>query len=533
MTVLLRSSRNISTKDTQYRWYSIADTKAELNTKLTIPGLAELLEDTFTNIGTLWWELGKVMGNSEGGNLAHAPTAASYNSDFGQMLAWVKLTEKLASHEEIFLAVCDDPWLFRELAGIPGVESGSPPYLWLRELYMFFRGYLARSRLAAKLALASVMFSKKLENKKFSDRVVFAYAHPSSGADGMDAYFGDLMKKIPHTIRLIHTDGKISLARRLLSKRTASLHGWGSLRHCLSLIFKKWRIKGLRREDSYHWLKRRSISIENGGAAIASNFWQIQCQERLLLSLKPKIILWPWENHPWERELTRTAKTLGIKTIGYQHAVIGLQQFNPCPKSNVDGLNSIPETIICSGPAYYNQLVKWSVPEEKLVIGGAFRFKKSLSVSYDPSGPVFVAASADTDITKSLIQSISAAKGGGRKFIVKIHPLYPKNIILSHGIEITDKTLPEQNTLSAVVYGTGASGLEGLLAGIPTFRLRPQNKVAINVLPEGIDAVPFLPKDLKGLLDRARPKKVLKWNKIYSPVKMDVWKQQLSINELI
>ena len=533
MTVLLKTSRNISDGDLLYRWYEITNTRVELNIKLEIPEIPELLEDAFTNIGALWWELGREMGASDGGNLAHAPTAASYNSDFGQMLAWVKLTEKLASREEVFLAVCDDPWVFRELAEVPGVEPGKMSYLWSEELPLFFRGYLARSRLAAKLAYANLMFSKKLENKNFCDRVVFAYAHPNSGADGMDAYFGDLLKKIPRTIRLIHTDGKISLARRLLSKRTASLHGWGSLRHCLSLIFKKWRIKELRREDKYYWLKRRSISIENGGAAIASNFWQIQCQKRLLLSLKPKIILWPWENHPWERELTRTAKTLGIKTIGYQHAVIGLQQFNPCPKSNVDGLNSIPETIICSGPAYYNQLVKWGVPEEKLVIGGAFRFKKSLSVSYDPSGPVFVAASADTDITKSLIQSIITAKGGGRRFIVKIHPLYPKNIILSHGIEITDKTIPEQNTLSAVVYGTGASGLEGLLAGIPTFRLRPQNKVAINVLPEGIDAVPFLPKELKGLLDGAKPKNVLEWNKIYSPVKMSVWKDQLSINELI
>ena len=147
-----------------------------------------------------------------------------------------------------------------------------------------------------------------------------------------------------------------------------------------------------------------------------------------MLELKPKNILWPWENHPWEREITRYARDQKIKTIGYQHAVIGVQQFNPSPKSNHDGLHSIPSKIICSGEAYYNQLIQWGIPKKTLVIGGAFRFSKNNCGKYNPSGPVFVAASADTEITNLLMKAVIRAQGGGRKFLVKIHPLYPKKI---------------------------------------------------------------------------------------------------------
>ena len=100
-------------------------------------------------------------------------------------------------------------------------------------------------------------------------------------------------------------------------------------------------------------------------------------------------------------------------------------------------------------------------------------------------------------------------------FLVKIHPLYPKKITETDNIKITTKTIPEQKEISAVIYGTGASGLEGLLAGIPTFRIRPTNKVAVNVLPEGIDAVPFAENELGLKLDNALPPKAVSWEKIY------------------
>ena len=90
----------------------------------------KILEKNFTSIGDLWWKVGKKLGKTAGGNLAHMPTAASYNSDFGQMLAWIQITKKLAATNDINLCICDDPWIFRQLSLIDGVTSSRPPKIW-------------------------------------------------------------------------------------------------------------------------------------------------------------------------------------------------------------------------------------------------------------------------------------------------------------------------------------------------------------------------------------------------------------------
>ena len=92
-------------REKTYRWYSITGTKPILDEKLLVNDIAELLEENFNNIGVVWWRIGKELGNTTGGKFAHLPTAASYNSDFGQMLAWAKVTEILAAREDIFLAI--------------------------------------------------------------------------------------------------------------------------------------------------------------------------------------------------------------------------------------------------------------------------------------------------------------------------------------------------------------------------------------------------------------------------------------------
>jgi hypothetical protein len=141
-----------------------------------------------------------------------------------------------------------------------------------------------------------------------------------------------------------------------------------------------------------------------------------------------------------------------------------------------------------------------------------------------------VATSADTEITKKMMEAVNKAQKEGRKFLVKIHPLYPKKVEESESVVITNNTIPEQKGISAVFYGTGTSGLEGLLAGLPTFRLRPDDRIAVNVLPEGIDAVPINSDQLGEALDNAVKPPPLKWEDIYSPVRFTLWEKELELS---
>ena len=70
------------------------------------------------------------------------------------------------------------------------------------------------------------------------------------------------------------------------------------------------------------------------------------------------------------------------------------------------------------------------------------------------------------------------------------------------GVIRTDRALGEQRELSAVVFAATTVGLEAVLAGIPTLRFQPRGRIALDILPRGID-VPTVEADgLAAALDR-------------------------------
>lgn len=529
MSVLLHQSTDLPSIEGEWVWFAITGTSANLDPKHKLLNLGQRLEETFDDIRDDWWALGHKLGQTPSARLAHMPTAASYNCDFGLMMAWSRLTEAVASAPVRCLVVCDDPWIFRQLASIKGVEAGQAPPLFPQLLKRWTRGWFARVKLTISVIVAHIRLRKSRANNVQGTNTLLVYGHPGSNTEGHDAYFGSLMDDMPALGRMVHTDGDVNLTLELAKDgRTAGLHAWGSILFAPFLFFQRWQPGPSDLEGPYNWILRRAVTFENATAAPAANYWQMHCQERWLKSQRPKTVVWPWENHPWEREFCRSAKRQHIKTRGYQHAVIGPHQFNPGPASNPDGLTSIPDRIICSGPAYHDQLLTWGIPTDQLCIGGAFRISRFDGNYYDADGPVFVATSSFAPITEQMMLAVQSAVKPGRKFIVKIHPLYPQNIKETENISLTNHTIPEQQGLSAVFYGTGTSGLEGLLAGVPTFRFRPDDRVAINVLPEGAKAEPVSIDTLGNALDQAKIPDPLNWESIYSPVDQALWQKELN-----
>lgn len=491
--------------------------------------LGKRLEEYFDCVRNDWWKLGYKLGQTQSAHLAHMPTASAYNCDFGLMMAWSKLTESVASKSNRYLVICDDPWMFRHLATLKGVEAGQAPPLFLKSFKYFARGWFARCKFAMRATIARLRLQKTRSNSVRGQTSLLVYGHPSSNANGHDAYFGSIMNGIPNLCRMLHTDADVSLTQKLAKDgKTCGLHAWGSVLFAPILVFQRWKPRPSDLKGHYSWILRRAVTLENATAAPASNRWQMHCQKRWLETQRPKTVVWPWENHPWEREFCRCAKKYQVNTIGYQHAVIGPHQFNQGLASNPDGLVSIPNRIICSGPAYHNQLLEWGMPPSQLCIGGTFRVSCFDRNYYDADGPVFIAASSSTSITEQMIHAVKLANNQERKFIVKMHPLYPQKINLTENMSLTKLTIPNQHGLSAVLYGTGTSGLEGLLAGVPTFRFRPDDRVAINVLPKGVKATPVSISTLGDALDNAKQPKPLEWKTVFSSVDQALWQKELN-----
>jgi hypothetical protein len=537
MPVLLRRQVDLSPPDLYDQWFAVGgidpDT-LDLPSDRMMPNTPELLERAFEDGRDLWWRMGRALAAQPSADISHAAACASFGSDFGVMLGWDRLVRKVAAEGIRTLVICDDPYLFRHLSGLSGVAAGRLPGVRRYALRRAARGLLARTLVAFRVTRASVFLRRDRARYTFGAPGLIVYGHPKTRADGTDVYFGDLMTRFPEIWRVLHTDCGLARAGELgAAQRTVSAHAWGSPVYALvRLPWVRWRpaIKdSLCREFS--WLIRRSATHENGGGGPAMNRWQTHCQARWLRATRPRAVAWPWENFAWERALVRAARKLDVGTVGYQHTVIGPHQINYSARCNPDAPVSIPDTIVADGPAYRKEMIDWGLPAKTVVDGGAFRITEPFQHPvYNPMAPVYVALSANLTIAARQVAVAGRIAVAGFKVVVKQHPMYPISFAETDNLTRTETSLAEYPALSCVVYCTGASAVDALLAGVPGVRLRFADQISIDVLPNDVQgAVADVGEILSFVRDPVPPASVV-WRDLFSPVDYRIWSKLLNIS---
>jgi hypothetical protein len=530
MPVVLRRSVDVTPDlghDPGYdRWCAVPGVSLAETEKPRLAEGAARLEAAFEGIREHWWQVARIIGKTPSAELAHMPTAGTYASDFGLMLAWVRLTGELAREKQVTLLVCDDPWLFRVLASQDGVDSGAPPPLLSKIVRLRLRGVMARVRVAGRV-LGEMFTARRIRDSGPSNApTLIVYGHPDSRGDGFDAYFGNLMDEIPYLRRMMHTDCPASRAKELTADgRTGSLHRWGRLKWIIPLLWTRWRPAAADIAGAEGLLVARAAEIEGSGGSAAMTRWQIRCQRAWLEECEPVCISWPWENHPWERDVVRTANRKDIRTIGFQHTVIGPHMFGHSPEANTDGLDSIPGLILCNGPAYRDNLADRGIPEQRLAIGGNLRLAEHNGFTYDPAGPVFVALPGHLGFSSEMMEAVYPLGLEGARFIFKVHPMYDFAFAETENISRTYATLEELPGVSAVLYCLGTIGLEALLSGMPTLRFRPRGDIALNTLPPAISACAVDAETLAAALTTLDKPETPTSGTILSPFDGNVWKQ--------
>jgi len=527
MTVELCHSGNIPPDDGYDFWFATTDTSATLPEGKKWPEIASRLEAAYDDCAEICWEIGLMLARMPGAEIARTPTMGAYGTDFRQTVAWVRLANELALSPTRYLVVCDDPWIFGEIASSDGIDATAAPSARPAALRMCLRGVLARIRNAVRLAITAVRLRGHRSNLRRRCPALLVYGHPASHRNGNDAYFGDLMEREPGAERVLHTDCALRLARRLAGPRTASLHAWGHPLVALSFAHTTWRPK-IPDDMPYRRLVIRALAVENSGAGPMMTRWQRHCQNRWLKDKQPVSVVWPWENFAWERELCRRAHSLGIPVIGYQHTVVGVHQINFAARLNPDGSNSLPDRIVCNGPAYRRELTDWGHAPDTLPVGGAFRIRRPNPIEYSGDAPVFFALSGSAPIAREQIAAARILAATGRRVLVREHPMYPVDWEEVANLNRVDTSLLEQKALSAVVYSTGTSGLEALLTGVPTIRFQPDDRVAVQVLPAGIDVPMANRATIEKAVERAVPPAPVSWDNLFAPVDYDTWHSLLA-----
>lgn len=488
MTVLLRRSSDLPRPDEYDSWAAIDSRRGDLDVARRINELGAALEAAFEAIAETWWALARELRTAPSAWPSHAVAAAPNASDLGVMLAWSQLVESWSKDGSVHLVICDDPWLFRHLAGLPNVRAGVPPRLFVTALRLWVRGVLARIAVAMRAAFAAVRLRAMRRGLAPEMPALLVYGHPGSQPDGRDAYFGTLMHEVPYLMRVLHTDCGPVRARALQGDgRTTSLHAWGRPLHALSLVFKRWTPLPDHIRGPQGWLVRRAAAVENGHGNIAMTHWQEHCQRRWLSAQRPSTVAWPWENHAWERTFVEAARRNKTRTIGYQHSVVGRHMLNYAAHANQHGAAELPDVILCTGAATRDQLARWGAPIDRMVIAGALRFPAGLRTRFDASAPLFVALPFGGRVAMEMISAAQALAAAGWQVTVKDHPMTPSAFDESDNLRRATKPLADIDAVSAVIYAATTVGLEARLAGLPTIRFRSTSGVAIDILPDELD----------------------------------------------
>ncbi|MEK9754459.1 MAG: hypothetical protein VW338_14795, partial [Rhodospirillaceae bacterium] len=487
------------------------------------------LERAFAEIGPQWMALARELGREPGAALAHAPAAAANVSDLGVLLAWSRLVDGWLEQGLSVLVVCDDPWMFRHLAAKAGIDAGRPPPLRLREMALVLRGIAARARFAATAMHAAIVLRR--QRRRFPDggACLLVYAHPASRPAGYDAYFGPLMEHEPDLFRVLNTDaGPATAARFATDPRNAGLHAWGSpWDAALKLVGARWRPSAAALAGRDGWLVRRAAMLEGATGQGALARWTGLCLARWFRLRAPALIVWPWENHAWERRMVRLARRAGVRTLGYQHSVVGPHMYNYAAEANHDGAASLPDRVLTTGPATRDQLVSWGLPAERTSVGGALRAKETAHTVWKADAPIFVALPFDRQAAAEMVGAVKALASRGRRFLIKEHPIYRFHFDEIPGVERTEKPLEDHAQLSLVIFAATTVGLEALVAGIPAVRFIPASRFVIDVVPPAIAVATADAEALADVLAHPPKPQPIERGLVFPAPVWDQWRQEI------
>lgn len=461
--------------------------------------------------------------------LAHTPSAAANASDLGLMMAWSRLAATWAREGRKIALVCSDPWLYRHLAGLPGVVAAPPPPL--PGFVPGLRGVAARLLYGMRTAWTALLL-RAGPGVPGGGSWLMSYANPQSDRDGGDAYFGSLMRERTDLRRVLHVDCSLAEARRLSDGgRGFTLHGWGSAAFALlRLPFMRWRPRVEMRNGPWGWLVRRAAAREAATAQGAAIAWQIHCQRRWLKAVRPSAIAWPWENHGWERDLVRAARSMGISTAGYQHSSVGRFELNYHADGNPDGAASLPDQVLCVGGLSKTVLTGWGVPEVRCRVAGALRYGLAQGPRWERGAPIFVALPGDTSLAARMVQAACRmAHRLERRTVIRPHPVYDVPVPEDALVRRAPGGLGAQEAVSAVIYAATTVGLEAVLFGLPTIRFIAAGCIAHDILPNTVNVPTADEAGLATAVERAEPPPLILRDDVFAPVDHDVWRQALPL----
>lgn len=421
-----------------------------------------------------------------------------------------ELREEWKDRDRPIVVIVEDPWLFYQLkelyANLLDVEFHGNPRLWPACLKALVCGIGARLIWSLRLIrnyLVQRWFWTRYAPRQTARPSIGLYTYPLSrclrGDDGWtDPYLGDLdrmLEKAGHPV-MRFTPPEVGGFEREVARRSryfAPLILYATLRGFLHSLFVTWRPVWPESPEVIGLPVQRLLLREWWGDRWRSSSMIFRlfhhALSRLLQATRLKLLIFQYENQPWEKMLVMAAKAEGVRTLGYQHGG-GLSRFNLGYFHGNSEAERMPlaDLIVASGSYAYELMAEGGTPRERLVIGGNLRHqylrgrRNSLPLpEANKHVRILVTLPIDEDLGRHLLYALRKAfpdggAGEGIEFVIKPHPMCPvTEAMLKFPAAFVYGTFEEALRSSTVLLysGTG-TGLEALVMGRTVLRYRSE-----------------------------------------------------------
>jgi hypothetical protein len=195
--------------------------------------------------------------------------------------------------------------------------------------------------------------------------------------------------------------------------------------------------------------------------------------DRMLATLKPRVLVYPFENRSWEKNLLDAARRHGVeRCVGYQHSSLTPRHlaFSGAPDAHVAG--PLPDLVVTCGEITAAR-VRAAMPERvKVTVGAALRARR-LDIAPPAGWGLLAPISSSRAEAWEILRTLHALCGLVTiPMTVRTHPTipiedlyaqfrWPARMQLSRGRPLA----ADIQAAALVVYSSSTIALEGMLYG--------------------------------------------------------------------
>jgi hypothetical protein len=251
-----------------------------------------------------------------------------------------------------------------------------------------------------------------------------------------------------------------------------------ALTYYIPKLKKEYRIHG----QKIGKLLLRELTMDLRSSSMADHDFFSRTLRKFFKAKKPQLMIYPYENQPWEKLLVIAAKEFQVGTLGYQHATVPqfeLAYFNG--KANPEFPN--PDVIATSGNYIQKVLEVGGVSESRLKNIGSLRVDRNATFRRADVSKVLVLLPLHPKMCEQFLKAIGDAfLPGDLEIYLRPHPVtYQVTINFKSPFPIPDWSLSEGlERCGTVLFCSTMAGYVAWLGGRNTIRFVPDLMVNLD-----------------------------------------------------